>query len=390
MSRQQRLAPWQERNAVLAEMGCSFRLRLTSQSPIYYVRAVEAFPDGTLIKSSGIHADDLDALNRAFRFCLELEETPSLIERKTSKIGSAEELTGWTALTLRLKEHLTRRGTSIHTDYARHIRELQAFRGGVSAEAVKRWVLRAPFDSRERLRRVTTARRLFEIGVGIDRDWLDRTRAESTFNGDKILDPRDLPTDEQVVGFIDSLHDGPWKTAMGLIATYGLRNHEVFRLESRPDAKGWIEIAANSKTGYRPVMPAHPEWIERWRLRSGDITEFVPESTHRELGSKVSTFFSRWKHLAQWSSPSSYDLRHAYAARLHTHKAYSHVRTEDAAQLMGHGVDVHKKTYLKWCKKEDLKRRMQERLKQEEEIPDYRQKASKCEAKQTRPATQSP
>lgn len=362
MSRQQRLAPWQERNHVLAEMGCRFRLRLTSQSPIYYVRATQPFADGTKIKSTCIDSRESDALNRAFRFCLELEETPSLIERKPSQAGNLEELTGWSALTFRLKEHLTRRGTTIHTDYARHIRELQALKGSVSPEAIKRWVLRAPYDSRERLRRVTTARRLYEIGMGIERDWLDRTRAESTFSANKILDPRDLPSDEQVISFVDSLNDGAWKTAMGLIATYGLRNHEVFRLESRPDAKGWIEISGNSKTGYRPVMPAHPEWIERWNLRAGELPEFVAESSHRELGSKVSTFFTRWKHLALWSSPSCYDLRHSYAARLHTHEAFSHVRTEDAAQLMGHGVDVHKKTYLKWCKKEDLKRSIQDRL----------------------------
>lgn len=361
MGRYQSQPAWQERNAVLAEMGCKYRIRLTSQSPMFYVRATELFQDGSKIKSTGIDSRESDGLNRVFTLCIQLQEDPGAL---TKAPPVAEELTGWAALTMRLKEHLTRKGTTIHTDYARHIRELRALPGSVNVITIKRWVLAAPHDSRERLRRVTTTRRLFEIGLDIDRDWLARTRAESTFSAQKILDPRDLPRDEQVIQFVDSLSDGPWKTAMGLIATYGLRNHEVFRLESRPDTRGWIEISSNSKTGYRPVMPAHQEWVERWNLMDGPLPEFIPESTHRELGAKVSTFFTRWKHLAGWHEPSSYDLRHAYAARLHTHERYSHVRTEDAAQLMGHGVDVHRKTYLKWCKKEDLKRSIQSRLAQ--------------------------
>jgi len=247
MGRYQSQPAWQERNAVLAEMGSKYRIRLTSQSPIYYIRATELFLDGTKVKSTGIDSRESDALNRVFSLCLQLQEDPGALN-KTPPV--TEELTGWTALTLRLKEHLTRKGTTIHTDYARHIRELSALPGSVSVLTVKRWVLAAPHDSRARLRRVTTERRLFEIGLDIDRDWLARTRAESTLSAQKILDPRDLPRDEQV-----TIRRQPQrrsvKTAIDLIATYDLRNHEVVRQEWRRDGCG---------TCWRSGRPCSTPW----------------------------------------------------------------------------------------------------------------------------------
>ena len=47
----------------------------------------------------------------------------------------------------------------------------------------------------------------------------------------------------------------------------------------------------------------------------------------------------------------TYDLRHAWAARVHTHPDYSHIDIAVAAEMMGHSEKIHKATYLRWTLK---------------------------------------
>ena len=65
---------------------------------------------------------------------------------------------------------------------------------------------------------------------------------------------------------------------------------------------------------------------------------------------------SRHRHLATWrEDPKTYDLRHA-RARVHTIPTIKPFAV--AAEMMGHAEKIHKATYLRWTKKEDLKRRL--------------------------------
>ncbi|MFN9870191.1 MAG: hypothetical protein ACK55E_01990 [Cyanobacteriota bacterium] len=60
-----------------------------------------------------------------------------------------------------------------------------------------------------------------------------------------------------------------------------------------------------------------------------------------------------------WCRP--YDLCHAYAIRCATSAETGESFDEEMARWMGHGVDVHKRIYLRWLsssrEKESLKRR---------------------------------
>lgn len=360
MSRPQSREDWQERNDILERMGCPFRLKLTSQSPYYQIKGTRPFLDGSLQKSSRVHAASEGALDRVFEMCLELKRNPGLLGGQTmARDGAA----GWPTLARELEQHILRRGKStIHTDYERHIRDLALQQGPVTVEKLQKWVETPPPSSRDRRRRLVTAERLMEMGYAIDPVFLKQVKAHTTYHPDKTIEPRDLPTDEQVVAFVDAMPTRTWKTAFGLIATYGLRPHEIFRLHARPDADGWLEVSDHSKTGWRAVMPAHLEWVERWGLRTEELPPFDPEMPHRDLGKRASKQFLRWKRLATWSKPSTYDLRHAYAARLHTHERYENFEPRDCARLMGHSQRVHEKTYLRWVNKDQLKRSLKRRL----------------------------
>ena len=346
---------WQQKNAVLSEMGSEYRIRLTSQSPMYSIKALHLFRDGSKVKTTGIRSTEPDALARVFRLCLELEAKPNLLcDRISSEAGP--DFSAWNALAMQLEAHLRKRGVvEHHTDYQRHLKQLRGLSGSVTPHKVQRWVEQEAHDSRERRRKLVTLNRLIELGIQVDSVWLTKVRGECSYNGQKSLNPRRLPSDDQIAEFVDSVPNPLWRRVYGLIATYGLRPHEIFALESKPDDDGFIEISNVSKTGYHVVMPAHLEWVDRWGLTSAQLPPHQDNMSLKQLGSKVTTDFYRRRSLTTWGEATAYDLRHAWAARIHTQQRYSHIGIDSAARMMGHTEKVHRETYLRWIEKKELK-----------------------------------
>lgn len=155
-----------------------------------------------------------------------------------------------------------------------------------------------------------------------------------------MLTPRDLPTDQEIVEIRNSITDPSWQWVFGLMATYGLRNHEVVGLnfDHYPD----LVVRESAKTGMRTVIPIYPEWAELWKLNEGELP---PNNTwNLELGNdKLGKKITKW--FADNGLPiNPYDLRHCYAVRT--------VQLMDeriAAKLMGHSVTVHQQTYQFWA-----------------------------------------
>lgn len=52
------------------------------------------------------------------------------------------------------------------------------------------------------------------------------------------VDPRSLPTDEQVAEWFYRIPNPQWRYVYGLLATFGLRNHEAFFLDFEPLQRG--------------------------------------------------------------------------------------------------------------------------------------------------------
>jgi len=354
---------WVKKNAVLTEMGSNYRIRLTSQSPVFYVKALCPFPDGSDRKSTGIYSREPDAVDRVFKLCLHLDDNPNALREQRQPVQKYG-YTGWRALSLELEIHLRKLGIqNSHPDYWRHSSAIARFAGSVSPLRIEQWVESSEEHSRERVRRLVTCNRLVEVGVDLDRNWLHRIKSTNKYSPSQFVEPRTLPSDVQVEAFIDSLTNRSWQVVFGYIATWGLRNHETFRLHSLPDNEGLIEISDNSKTGFHCVAPAHPEWIDRWHLKDFKLPGHDPSAKHVELGRRVTKYMARHRHLATWrEDPKTYDLRHAWAARIHTHHLYDRIDTDLAAKMMGHDVKVHRRTYLRWTKKEELKQALRRSL----------------------------
>jgi hypothetical protein len=166
--------------------------------------------------------------------------------------------------------------------------------------------------------------------------------------------PRQLPTDEQILACFEQIPNPAWQFVYGIMATYGLRNHEVFFCDysalAENQGQSAIEVLETTKTGHHTVWPFYPEWIETFNLRQvrlPNITTDLSRTTLQRIGQTVSTQFRRYE-----LPFTPYDLRHAWAVRT------IHFGLSDtvAARMMGHSVAIHTRTYHRWITHRDQER----------------------------------
>ncbi|MBT9311256.1 site-specific integrase [Leptothoe kymatousa] len=173
---------------------------------------------------------------------------------------------------------------------------------------------------------------------------------------------RDLPSDEQILEVYDRLKNPRWKYVYGMMATYGLRNHEVFFCApasgtgAKPSSDREIIVQETTKTGRHAVWPFYPEWVERFDLLNGELPRIntdLSTTTLQRVGQQVTTQFRRYE-----IPFSPYDLRHAWAVRT----ILMGLPDAVAAKMMGHSVQVHNRTYHRWMTHRDQQAAVQTAL----------------------------
>lgn len=167
----------------------------------------------------------------------------------------------------------------------------------------------------------------------------------------RSVNVRELPDPEEIEATFFSIRDsqGEWRWVFGMLATYGLRPHEIFRLEM-PDFPD-IHVTENSKTGARDVTPVRPDWVKLFGLvpvtSVADLASRIPSNLewsfdmpNTKLGRKISDGFARhgWR--------DAYVYRHCFARDCLALGLSSDI----AAKLMGHSREVHEDTYRRHIK----------------------------------------
>lgn len=230
---------------------------------------------------------------------------------------------------------------------------------------------------------------------------------------------RRIPSTEAIQQWLDLVieEDPLWGWVFAMIATYGLRPHEVWHLDGLPDENGLITIGVAArhikvtKTGFRAAVPLPAEWVERYQLGGANgeqrlaelrarykprfVNEegmpFDPERDqvkrcdnnerlgavccHKLRSSDAKAEFELQHKLYAWVELASadgkkkaqkrkercvpYDLRHAYAIRARETTSWSYA---DVAAVMGHSPEVHRRTYLSEISGEQTKAAVVRRL----------------------------
>jgi integrase len=168
-----------------------------------------------------------------------------------------------------------------------------------------------------------------------------------------------LPSDEEIVMTYYGQDDPGWRWVYGMIATFGLRSHEVFYLDIRNLVDGGSMVhVLEGKTGKRMVWACYPEWIEQFKLRDRILPPITGKS-HEDYTQRVCKFFGRCP-----GNFTALDLRHCWAVRT----LLCGLPVEVAAKQMGHSVAVHEKTYHRWIT-QDVHQRIYDAVMQRPDRP---------------------
>ena len=230
---------------------------------------------------------------------------------------------------------------------------------------------------------------------------------------------RRIPSTEAIEAWLDAVmeEDPLWGWVFAMVATYGLRPHEVWHIDGLPDDNGLITVGVAArhikvtKTGFRAAVPLPEVWVERYglggangearlaELRARYKPKYVNEEgqpfdaerdqvkrcdnnerlgalcCHKLRSSDAKAEFELANKLYAWVEVAAaegrkkaqkrkercvpYDLRHAYAIRARETTSWSYA---DVAAVMGHSPEVHRRTYLSEITGEQTKAAVVRRL----------------------------
>lgn len=219
----------------------------------------------------------------------------------------------------------------------------------ISLESFLTCIHSIPDDTRQRKRAVYALTRLGEF-AGLDCSSL--TQLAGTYSPTKT-EIRNLPSDQAIAQFYETIVNDKWRWVYGAIATYGLRPHEAFFLKVNSDGTANV---LNGKTGPRKVWPYLPEWFYQFGCKSMRLPNVQIEGRAFDQIGRSTLKYLREQARCPFLI---YDLRHAWAVRVLDLGLKDHL----AAQQMGHTVEIHQKIYQRWISEREQQAAFQEILK---------------------------
>lgn len=237
------------------------------------------------------------------------------------------------------REHYLSQGGTLVTwtgDYEKALRNLPPD-ATLTGDMLETLVMATRPNSRSRQRAAMACTTLARF-AGLD--WTGN-HLRGSYSAAKV-EPRDLPTDEAIARYREKISNPAWRWVYGVIACYGLRNHEVAHLDlSRFPI---VQVLENTKTGSREVWPCYPEWAEDWELSKQQLPPIKLDRPNPAIGHSVT------RYLSPKLPFTPYDLRHAWAIRTLLY----HWPVELSARQMGHSVEVHTRTYQRWITSQQI------------------------------------
>ena len=174
--------------------------------------------------------------------------------------------------------------------------------------------------------------------------------------GEQSLNPRDIPSDAQILKDIDKIaHE--WRWAFQVLFQYGARPHELWEAEVLENCL--LRVSEDTKTGLRVAMPREKGLVEEWDL-FGTGQERLPETFGKRAAHPeqcVSMQFNRARLEAEIKYPA-YHLRHTWA--VNSIKKGMNIRL--AARSLGHTVREHEVTYLHWINEAEMLQQMMQEV----------------------------
>jgi integrase len=154
--------------------------------------------------------------------------------------------------------------------------------------------------------------------------------------GESRLQPRDIPSDELILEYRDLIPNERWQWFYGMLATFGLRPHEVFFCEFLKPHK---LLVGDGKTQDRLTYAIPFEGVDLWNLTDVKRPN-VTGKTFSDYGRRSQRTFYRYE-----IPFPLYNLRHRFAIRAAETTDFG---VERVSKMMGHSAKIHLQTYQRW------------------------------------------
>lgn len=238
----------------------------------------------------------------------------------------------------RFREDFFQRGSSETTwngDYWKILKRLPMDEP-LTADLLHALVLDTTANTKTRRRACMVVRQLARF-ARID---YDPKRYEGRYSPDAV-NPRSIPSDAQIVAQWERLTNPGWKWVLGVLATYGLRPHEAFRLDFDSIRSGdrVVQVGKNTKTGQRQVWAYPPEWFEAFNISAVILPPINLDRPNEAIGRSAAHYFRDAKLPFTLMA-----LRHRWAIRSLEYG----LDYKLAARMMGHSYIVHERIYHRW------------------------------------------
>ena len=163
-------------------------------------------------------------------------------------------------------------------------------------------------------------------------------------------------SDDEMLGLLEDIPSEPWKNALKLLMTYGLRREELRHLEARKHPKHGMQMfcayqkaCGNYKTEQRWLLPIQPSGAN-WGNLATAMEKGVLQLPVLNTDTALNTYLHRrpaWNRLkeqcksrGEWLRP--YVFRDSYSYRAHSQGLNSNV----ICKAMGHSLAVHQRHYV--------------------------------------------
>lgn len=209
----------------------------------------------------------------------------------------------------------------------------------LTQEVIEDLIRRTEPNTRTRKRYCMALKRLAEFGeLPVN---IKRIQELKGNYGAQSVEPRELLSDERIERIWEQIEE-PWlKLWWGYLATYGLRNHELYYLDNQDVLNGGHTVTIKRYTKTKRQRIAYPlprRWVDQFDLRKSIDLEPTPGVLNKRLGEKISkTFQSR-------NLPTPYTLRHCWRERA----IRQSINPSVAARSLGHSVAISQQHYTTW------------------------------------------
>lgn len=157
------------------------------------------------------------------------------------------------------------------------------------------------------------------------------------------VNPRSLPSDSEIQKCVELIKDPSWRWVYGMMATFGLRNHEVFFIDHETLINEGVCYVLEGKTTSGKVWPLYPEWLEYFDLQNIQVPIFNFQENRKEKHQAYGVAVCKKFQLCKIPF-TPYALRHSWARRAIDMGLDSRL----AAKQMRHSHTVHVQAYNAW------------------------------------------